>query len=145
MNTRILITIALLIFTVGTFAGCSAKNNNPGVTGTTGMPGTSGGTTGTGTAAPTGATPGNPSTPGTSDRPRPTDPGNTHDGRIKKEVEEKLTNAGLSGSQIEVHVDKGIVTLKGTIASPDHAEQAKKIAWSVPEVKDVVSQLQTGQ
>jgi hypothetical protein len=142
MYSRILSIITIIIFAVIALSGCAAKNNNPGVTGTTGMPGTSGGTTGTGTAAPTGALPGNPNVPGTSERPRPTERGDTNDCQIKKEVLEELANAGLSGSQIEVNVDDGMVTLKGTITTPDQAERARNIAWSVPNVTDVTSQLQ---
>jgi hypothetical protein len=144
MYSRTLSIITIIVFAVVAVSGCAARNN-PGVTGTTGMPGTSGGTTGTGTAAPTGALPGSPNTPGTSDRPRPTELGDTNDSQIKTEVLEKLANAGLSGSGIEVNVEDGIVTLKGTISTPDQAERARNIAWSVPNVTDVVSLLETSQ
>ncbi|HSE41639.1 MAG TPA: BON domain-containing protein [Acidobacteriota bacterium] len=143
MNSRRLSIFAFLLFVAVAISGCAAKNNNPVVTGTTGITPTSGGTTGTGSAGSTNALPGKPSSPGASDQPRPTDPGNEHDGRIKNEVTEKLKNAGFS--QIDVDVDDGIVTLKGSVASSEDKDRAVKFAWSVANVKDVVPQLNTAQ
>jgi hypothetical protein len=146
MNFRLL--AILVICVVAVISGCSAKgNSNPGVEGTTGITGTSGGTTGTGTAAPTGAMPGTPTAPGTSDRVRPSDSSqNESDGLIENEVVEKLKDAGLSeSSQIDVDVDDGIVTLEGTVTSSEEAERVMTVARSVPNVRNVVSKLQTQQ
>jgi hyperosmotically inducible protein len=64
------------------------------------------------------------------------------DGTIKTRVETRLTNdATLKGDNIVVSVDKGVVTLSGTVHSKAQKDRAKQLA-KVSGVTDVDSKLE---
>jgi hyperosmotically inducible protein len=67
----------------------------------------------------------------------------SNDAAITTEVKAKITDDELlDATNIDVDTKEGIVTLKGTVTRTDQEQQAIQIARTVPNVKDVVSQLQ---
>lgn len=68
------------------------------------------------------------------------------DERIREDVNDRLTDdAYLDASNIEVSVDSGIVTLKGTVDNRSDKRRAEYLAESVSGVSDVSNQLRTNQ
>jgi osmotically-inducible protein OsmY len=63
------------------------------------------------------------------------------------EVKEKITkeferNARIDASNIQVEVDGGKVTLKGSVKNFDEDREARTAVWSIPGVTSVVDQLE---
>jgi osmotically-inducible protein OsmY len=50
-----------------------------------------------------------------------------------------------AAGRIEFDIDRGIVTLTGTVSSPDHKRLAGMLAWRLPGRRDVLNDLETSQ
>jgi hypothetical protein len=67
----------------------------------------------------------------------------TRDARISAEIKSKLIReTALAAFKIDVDTANGVVTLSGTVASPDDIARALEIARSTSGVKEVASTLQ---
>lgn len=63
------------------------------------------------------------------------------DDRVQEDIYERLTHSDIDCTDIEVNVDKGEVTLTGTVQSRNCKFEAEHITDSVSGVKDVTNQL----
>lgn len=152
--TRLLFVLALSGFLL---LGCSNKKSAE----TTPTPPDTTGTTDTGTTVEdTGTTPtegqvkkpediapGTQETPGGEETPSGTPTAGsmgspTNDTQLATAVREKLTtSASPASSGITIMAQGGVVTLKGTVSSQEEADRIIMLVKSVPNVKDVVSNL----
>lgn len=67
----------------------------------------------------------------------------TADARTTGAIKTKLIgNRDLSGLSISVNTTSGIVTLSGTVSSPEEISKAMLIAWETEGVREVISTLQ---
>lgn len=70
-------------------------------------------------------------------------PDNSSDNKIAESIKQNLTaDEKLSGADIDVHVDKGVVTLKGKVLGTAEANRAIAIAKAVPGVVRVDSKIE---
>ncbi len=61
---------------------------------------------------------------------------------IKEKIERAFRRtAGINEGVIAVHVDNDVVSLHGNVDSWAHAEEAERIAWSAPGVREVRNNL----
>ena len=63
------------------------------------------------------------------------------DSAIKDNLKAAFTQNGLDKKHIDFDVNNGVVTLKGKVDNPVEREQAEKIAASVPNVQQVVNEV----
>ena len=67
----------------------------------------------------------------------------TADARVTTAIKAKLLgNRDLSALSISVNTTEGVVTLSGTVASPEHISKAMLLAYDTEGVREVVSTLQ---
>ena len=67
------------------------------------------------------------------------------DAKISSDVQNKFSqDSGLSGKQLTVQVDNGVVTLAGTVDNDAQRQAASRQAASVAGVKEVINNLQVG-
>ena len=65
------------------------------------------------------------------------------DRAISADVRSRISEAlGARGSEVEVHVDAGVVTLAGTVATDADRRRAADAATTVDGVKSVINNLQ---
>ena len=64
------------------------------------------------------------------------------DSAIKDNMKAAFTQNGLDKKHIDFDVNNGVVTLKGKVDNASQREQAEKIAASVPNVQQVVNELE---
>ena len=64
------------------------------------------------------------------------------DSAIKDNLKAAFTQNGLDKKHIDFDVNNGVVTLKGKVDNASQREQAEKIAASVPNVQQVVNELE---
>jgi osmotically-inducible protein OsmY len=64
------------------------------------------------------------------------------DSAIEKNYKAALISKGLDKEHIRFNAKNGVLTLKGTVASPDERQTAQQIAANVPNVRQVVNELQ---
>jgi len=64
------------------------------------------------------------------------------DSGIKDNLKAAFTQNGMDKQHINSDVDNGVVTLKGDVDNAAQREQAEKIAASVPNVQQVVNELE---
>jgi osmotically-inducible protein OsmY len=65
------------------------------------------------------------------------------DREIAQKVDQEITNSPVLGdTQINVAARDGVVTLTGFVASPEQADSAEKLAWSVEGVEGVDSRIE---
>ena len=64
------------------------------------------------------------------------------DSGIKDNLKAAFTQNGLDKKHFDVDVNNGVVTLKGKVDNAGEREQAEKIAASVPNVQQVVNELE---
>ena len=70
-------------------------------------------------------------------------PPGSSDADIAKAVKQNLqADPKLAGDKIDVEAKNGVVTLKGTVLQQDEAEEALRLAKSVPHVAQVRSELE---
>jgi hyperosmotically inducible periplasmic protein len=67
---------------------------------------------------------------------------NSLDSGIKDNLKAAFTQARLDKQHIDADVDNGVVKLKGDVDNAAQREQAEKIAASVPNVQQVVNELE---
>ena len=66
---------------------------------------------------------------------------NVDDG-IEKNYKAALISKGLDKENIRFHSKNGVVTLKGRVKSPQQKQEAQEIATNVPNVAQVVNELE---
>jgi osmotically-inducible protein OsmY len=66
---------------------------------------------------------------------------NVDDG-IKNNYKAALVSKGLDKEHIRVDAKNGVVTLKGTVKTPDQRKEAEQIAANIPNVAQVVNELE---
>jgi osmotically-inducible protein OsmY len=66
---------------------------------------------------------------------------NVDDG-IKNNYKAALVSKGLDKEHIRVDARNGVVTLKGTVKTPDQRKEAEQIAANIPNVAQVVNELE---
>lgn len=158
---RLLFVLALSSFLL---LGCSSKKSaettptpdtsGTADTGTTVEEGTATGTVDTGTTRtegqvkkPEDVAPGTQQTPAVEETPSGTPTAGsmgsaTNDTQLATAVREKLTtSASPASSGITIVAQGGVVTLNGTVSSQEEADRIIVLVKSVPDVKDVVSNL----
>jgi len=64
------------------------------------------------------------------------------DGAIEKNYKAALVANGLDKQHIDYKAKNGVLTLKGSVKTPDERQAAQKVAASVPNVDQVVNELQ---
>jgi osmotically-inducible protein OsmY len=70
---------------------------------------------------------------------------NEGDARISRDVSRRLVDAPqVRAMDVEVHTREGVVTLSGQVPSRAAAEEAERLASSVPGVRDVRNRLRVG-
>lgn len=61
---------------------------------------------------------------------------------IKNNYKAALVSKGLDKEHIRVDARNGVVTLKGTVKTPDQRKEAEQIAANIPNVAQVVNELE---
>jgi hyperosmotically inducible protein len=65
------------------------------------------------------------------------------DGAIEKNFKAALIANGLDKQHINYNAKNGVLTLKGSVKTSEQREEAQKVAASVPNVDQVVNEIQT--
>ncbi len=63
------------------------------------------------------------------------------DGAIEKNYKAALISNGLDKDHIRYSAKNGVLTLKGTVSNPQERQQAQQVAASVPNVSQVVNEI----
>lgn len=133
------IILAFTFLVVSTFAAAQMQPGSPVPPGgTMGPPGTSRGQQLPGVGEPgLGGTAGIPED---KQQQKQTTAAQVDDGTLERQLHEEFTrNADMAG--VQVHVEKGVVTLQGTVPNKEDKKKAKQIAESVPGVRKVREKL----
>ncbi len=68
-----------------------------------------------------------------------------NDNDIKRDIDDGLSGSNdTKGLSVEVHVEEGVVILRGSVPDIEHKRLAGEIAWKVCGVVDVVNELLSG-
>lgn len=67
------------------------------------------------------------------------------DGAIEKNYKAQLIAKGLDKQNIRFDAKNGVLTLKGSVKDPQQREEAEQVASSVPNVAQVVNQIEVNQ
>ncbi len=69
---------------------------------------------------------------------------NVDDG-IESNYKAALTSKGLDKEHIRFNAKNGVLTLKGSVKSPQEKEQAQEIAANIPNVQQVLNEIQVNR
>ena len=67
------------------------------------------------------------------------------DDAIEKNYKAALTSKGLDKARIRFNAKNGVLTLKGNVKSPQLREQAQEIATNIPNVQQVLNEIQVNR
>jgi osmotically-inducible protein OsmY len=67
------------------------------------------------------------------------------DDAIEKNYKAALTSKGLDKARIHFNAKNGVLTLKGNVKSPQVREQAQEIATNIPNVQQVLNEIQVSR
>ena len=67
------------------------------------------------------------------------------DGAIEKNYKAALIAKGLDKEHIRFNAKNGVLTLKGTVKSPEQRQEAQQIAANTPNVQQVLNELQVNR
>lgn len=67
------------------------------------------------------------------------------DGAIEKNYKAQLIAKGLDKQDIRFNAKNGVLTLKGSVKDPQQREQAEQVASNIPNVAQVVNQIEVSR
>ena len=71
--------------------------------------------------------------------------GSNVDDAIEKNYKAALISKGLDKQRIDFKANNGVLTLKGKVKSPEQRQQAEQVAANVPNVAQVVNQIEVNR